>query len=317
MTTTEETKWKKYYLGPEKSTILIRIGPMGSGKTTATNIYISQELGYSDSVFQLIDLDKMVTESEEYIVEAAKIEEKLLSIDESQKHLKKSEWLSNLWGEVNRKINGYKLINSITSFLIEKRRHFSTESTGSFFCPNRKKIIEAYKNGYDTMAIFTFLPYFKLLDRVRQRAITEGRDVLEEELEENVLNALSKSTENLYITNNFYFLDTNVSKDEKPNLLLHTQIDFDNKKDFDNCIKIAGYNFDNIQYLLNVIQANEKFYTSSNKIKIYEAELLFLKTLMSIASAQIPEQNSSQPPSQPPLENDRVSVKRTKHIINY
>ena len=146
MATKYEKKWKKYYLGPEKPTILIRIGPMGSGKTTATNIYINKVLDFNDSVFQLIDLDKMVTESKEYTDGLIKIEQEVNSYNTNKQQLK-TELLSKLWGEVNKKIDGYKLVNSITSFLIENRRHFSTESTGSYFCPNRKKIIEAYKNG--------------------------------------------------------------------------------------------------------------------------------------------------------------------------
>jgi len=256
-----EIKWKKYYLGPEKSTVLIRTGAMGSGKTTAINIFIEKKLGYCNGIFQLIDLDKMVTSSTKYTDGLNKINK-----NNSINSVDKTKLLSKLWDEVNKDIQGYKLLNTITSHLVNSRRNFSTESTGSFFCPNRKKIIEAYKNGYDALVIFAFLPYYKLNERVRHRALTEGRDVSEQELESNILNALEKSTENLYITNNCYFLNTDVTVNEIPELLLHTQIDFDNKKDFDNCIKVVSYNSKSIQKLINNIETRKDFYYDHNSM---------------------------------------------------
>jgi hypothetical protein len=55
-------KWSRYYIGPEK-TLIMRIGTMGSGKTSAVNLFIEEDLGYNPENFSIVDLDKIVTSS--------------------------------------------------------------------------------------------------------------------------------------------------------------------------------------------------------------------------------------------------------------
>ena len=41
-----DINWLNYYTGPNIPTLLIRIGPMGSGKTSAVNIFIEKHLKF-------------------------------------------------------------------------------------------------------------------------------------------------------------------------------------------------------------------------------------------------------------------------------
>lgn len=276
--------WLKYYLGPTTPTMLIRIGPMGSGKTSAINLFIESMLHYSKYVFPLIDLDKIVTTSKEW-------KDGLTKAPTNPNA--KTFFLDKLWNETNEKINGYQIVNEIMNQMVTNKRHISTESTGSFFCPNRKKIIESYKHGYDSLVIFIFLPYFELKSRVDARAIREERDVVEKSLEENILNALVKSNENLYITNNFYFLDNLVNPGQVPNLLLHTKMDFD-KKDHNDCINVVESNNNRIDELIELIHNKRPSYNTTERFKIFNEEINFLTKLKSLGDTQTHALNHSQ-----------------------
>ena len=65
--------WIKYYQGPETHTTILRVGAMGSGKTTAVDHFIRDILGYNPALFSLVSLDDMITKSQHYVDEVHNI----------------------------------------------------------------------------------------------------------------------------------------------------------------------------------------------------------------------------------------------------
>jgi len=323
---TKWDKWEKYYIGPEIPSLLIRIGPMGSGKTSAIDLFIEKNLGYSKSVFQLINLDDIVTTNLLYKNTLISINDNLsiMPISDQEKKKLKTQQLNKLWSESQNDIQGYKLVDYLILKMINRKRTFSIESTGSYFCPNRKRIINSYKNGYDTMIIFTFLPFYELINRISKRAEEENRDLDLNYLMDNILNAYEKYSEYLYITGNFYILDNFVEKKENPILLLHTKMDF-KKYDSENCVSVNSFNDERIQILKNLIMANKTFYTdqdTTKKQKIYEAEIKFLTNIQSIGSQQItpPQTSEALTISSSSSTSNQLTFSRPlskKYFINY
>lgn len=90
-------RWRKYYFGPENNTILMRIGVMGSGKTSSVDSYIENNLKYNPEIFTLIDLDRIITTSGEMK-------------DEHD------------WVNANEKIDGYQIVDTLIRESLAKKK---------------------------------------------------------------------------------------------------------------------------------------------------------------------------------------------------
>ena len=102
----EET-WTKYYLGYEEPSCLVRIGPMGSGKTSAVDKFLESHLKISSKNYMLIDIDNMVVKSNEY-------QKGLVGLG----HGATAEQLNKLWNETADTIKVYKMRDNITLKII-------------------------------------------------------------------------------------------------------------------------------------------------------------------------------------------------------
>tara|TARA_B100001123_G_C15001703_1_gene903825 strand:- start:54 stop:866 length:813 start_codon:yes stop_codon:yes gene_type:complete len=260
-----DINWLNYYTGPNIPTLLIRIGPMGSGKTSAVNIFIEKHLKFLAELFYLVDIDNIVTNSK-YYLDAIKSNPQMTS-DE----------LGALWYRANKKIKADEIMMEIINKLYKSKNHFSLESTGKYFCPSRKHILNSYKNGYSVIMVYCFLPFSILYKRVMSRMAQESRAAPISELIENIKSSLVNFTKNIPFIDNFIILDNSVDKNTSPNVLFESNINFD-KFDNDSCLeKKYTQNKDRIDYLKNLI-TTDSFYDSYNNIKTLE--LAFLDTIL-------------------------------------
>ena len=219
----EET-WMKYYLGYEEPSCLVRIGPMGSGKTSAVDKFLENHLKISSKNYMLIDIDNMVVKSNEY-------QKGLAGLGRGAT----AEQLNNLWYDTATEIKAYEMRDNITLKIINKKRNYSVESTGNYFCPNKELLWKNFTNGYRMIIIFPFVTFKELVDRVRKRATVEGRNVDVDSLKENYINAYKKIFRIISLPVDFYLIDNMVSSGEVPTLLASTN--FNRKSDATDCIK--------------------------------------------------------------------------------
>ena len=249
-------KWSKYYIGPEK-TLIMRIGTMGSGKTSAVNLFIEEELGYNQAIFSIIDLDKIVTTSE-YMTDPDK------------------------WWDAQVTIGGYEITDKIIRESIKAKKNFSTESTGKFICPNRKLITIASKAGYNLIGICPYVPYYELKSRIKKRADEEGRAVTTSELEDNLKNMLPKLFEIVPLCDKFFVINNLVKKGDSPEKLLSVETDF-TKYDSTKCCDWE-FNDDATNRLLSKLDDNIDKYKTHSELDIFELEKKFLTKLLSTTS---------------------------------
>merc|ERR1711935_1313338 len=98
-----EEKWIKHYLGYNDPSCLIRIGPMGSGKTSAIDKFLENYLKISSKNYMLIDVDAIIMNSIEY-----KKGKDALGPNPT------SRGLNNLWYSTSKIIKAYKIRDNIT-----------------------------------------------------------------------------------------------------------------------------------------------------------------------------------------------------------
>ncbi|ARF09410.1 hypothetical protein Indivirus_1_33 [Indivirus ILV1] len=261
-------KWKKYYIGPDNRTFILRIGPMGSGKTTATNKFIDNILGWNSNIFPLIDLDKLVTESDYYKAR--------------YRNGMTNKQLEDLWWNAQQDIGGYKIMDNLFDMLLHEKRLFSMESTGNWFCPSHGKIIKCYQNGYDVVTIFCFIPFFELWKRIEVRAKKEGRGVDITSSIANIKQSLLKTLDLVYLSRDFYLLSNYVPSNSIPIILMHSKLHYttDAKEDDNHkCKKIFDKNIAEIDKIIQEIQTNNAFYTDNKCPEILRYELEFLEKI--------------------------------------
>jgi len=247
-------KWMKYYIGTKSPTVILRIGTMGSGKTSAVNSFIDNYLGYNSNLFSIIDLDKIIVTSGY-----------MNSPDD--------------WWNAQVTINGYKIVEDIINESILLKRHLSTESTGKFLCPSKKIIRKAMHNGYNIIGICPFVPYFIIKGRIIKRAEEEGRNVSLDELSSNVINMLPKLLDIAVECDIFYVLDNTVSYNETPKIL--TEINYSAKSYDDKKCCEWKINTVTINNLISLLYDNINKY-DNNEQYIYNIELTFLKKLIEL-----------------------------------
>jgi len=249
-------RWRKYYFGPENNTILMRIGVMGSGKTSSVDSYIENNLKYNPEIFTLIDLDRIITTSGEMK-------------DEHD------------WVNANEKIDGYQIVDTLIRESLAKKKTFSTESTGAWVCPSRKIITLANKIGYNTIAIMPFVPFYLLKERVTLRAQKEGRAVKLEELILNLERILTKINDIIPLADEFIIVHNVVDIGKPPKLMLNVKVDY-SIKNGDN-FKCCNWNsYDNeINYILKLLINNESKYKGEKEENVFRLEKKFITSLLS------------------------------------
>ena len=247
-------KWSKFYLGPDSKTVLMRIGTMGSGKTSAIDAFVEKQLGYNANIFSIIDLDRIVTTSG-FMTDPDK------------------------WWDAQTIIGGYTIVDSIIRNSIKKGMNFSTESTGKFICPSRKVINISTHAGYNTIGVCPYVPYYELKKRVKARAIEEGRDVSTADLEDNMKNMLPRLLDVAPLCDNFYVIHNLVAKGQQPVKLVELIVDF-KKFDNDRCCAWK-YNDEETTKLLLILKDNKDKYVTQNELDIYQIEQKFLTSLLS------------------------------------
>jgi hypothetical protein len=257
--------WEKYYLGPKTPTLIMRVGTMGSGKTSAVDLFVEKYLKYDPNIFSVIDLDKIITEDESYI----------------QKFTPgmTASAAGNLWWDTQVAIGGYAITDSIVDKMLTKKKSFSTEGTGKFVCPSRKQIVKSMKSGYDVIGICPYVPYYELKNRISARAAEEGRDVSLGELQGNVIKMLPLLLDIAVMCDAFYILSNLVSKGDVPELLLNLTYDT-TKYDNTQC-SVYNYNDQLVKGLISNITSNKLKYIGKEEEEIYKKELAFMNTLMS------------------------------------
>ena len=114
------------------------------------------------------------------------------------------------------------------------------ENTGNWFCPSKDKLIRCYKNGYNVITLFCFVPFYELWSRIEKRVIKEGRGIDIDNAKNNVKSALEKIDEVMNISDNYYILSNLVDPKNPPEIILHGN--FNSKEDDTKCKKIITKN---------------------------------------------------------------------------
>ena len=257
--------WIKYYQGPETHTTILRVGAMGSGKTTAVDHFIRDILGYNPALFSLVSLDDMITKSQHYV-------------DEVHNKSLTSAQMDKIWTDTEKKIGGYALMSRIVERILLTKRCFSTEGTGRYLCPSKISMVRAHKQGYDVIVILPYVPFYILKSRVKARALIEKRDVSAENLQDNVLSLLKRMLKLPQFCDTMYILDNTVDPGKTPLQLVKITYDV-TKLDDCACTKWT-YDFNRISQLLTLLEQNTAEYITPQEISILNEErkiLTFLK----------------------------------------
>ena len=266
--------------------LMLRLGPMGSGKSTSIDRWISSPaavpgdpagpiasgLGMDVAKFASVDLDDIVTSSEVYKDGFARIEAGTLAGAERTKAL------GDLWWKAQVAVDGYAVVDKLVERLMFHKRHITTESTGTWLCPSRSRLLAAWRAGYNVVAAYPYVKYSSLKERVQLRAMAEGRDVPEDDLRKNYLAALKKVGSIRLFAERFVVLDNNVARGEDAPVLAEAAIGLFNKAyDTADCAHHAADN-KRITRLMAEVEAEE------TDTEIRDVQLCFLEALRRRAS---------------------------------
>jgi hypothetical protein len=259
------------------NTVVIRLGTMGSGKSSAVNAFLEGKYGWPPSMFQIVDLDRMVTSSAAYrtAVCSGTTVQKL-----SGKEMGDAWWA----GQVAT--SGYSTVDSTINDAASRGLTFSIEQTGKFMCPLRKVSRQLFKNGYRVIGASPYVPYYILKGRVEKRAEEEGRDVSTDELESNMKMFLPKLFDMVVQTDEFYILNNDVPFGHPPEVLLSSEIDWSK---FDNQMcSTRTINKNAVEALLDKVKAASYKYTKASEREVHDTEVHFLQKLYEAADTGNP-----------------------------
>lgn len=254
------------------NTVVIRMGTMGSGKSSAVNAFLEGKYGWPPSMFQIVDLDRMVTSSAAYrdaVCSGTKVKD--LS----------GEQMGDAWWAGQVSTSGYRTVDSIITDASSRGLTFSIEQTGKFMCPLKKVCRRLYKNGYKVIGVSPYVPYFVLKGRVEKRAEQEGRDVSTDELESNMMMFLPKLFDMILETDEFYILSNDVPFGHPPEVLVSSETDwtkFDNQK-----CSTRTINKNAVKALLDKVRAASSKYTKDSEKEIHATEMTFLQKMYAAA----------------------------------
>lgn len=244
-------RWNNFFNGPDKSTVIVRIGTLASGKTTAIDYFIENNLGYDSKLFPLIELDRIVVDERNY---------------------------SGDYLDIRRKIDADSIVHQLFINAVKKSRTFSIESTGSWICPPRKIVTFSNKHNYNNIGIFTFVPYFVNLQRLRSRNAQSERKIEEKVLIDNFLLLYRKIFNVIEYFDQFYIIDNSEKLDEQ-SVIAQSDLKLDPDADEDLlCAKWISIS-PRIDKLIKKIKDNEDKYQSDKEKKIFNLEMTFLNNL--------------------------------------
>jgi len=263
--------------GGVTNTVVIRLGTMGSGKSSAVNAFLESKYGWLHNMFQIVDLDRMVTSSAAY--------RDAVCSGTTVKQLSGKEMGDAWWaGAVNT--SGYRTVDSIITDVSSRGLTFSIEQTGKFMCPLKKVCRRLYKNGYKVIGVSPYVPYFVLKGRVKKRANDKGRDVSTEELEGNIKSFLPKLFDMIYETDEFYILNNDVPFGHPPEVLISSAIDW-TKFDKQMC-STRTINKNAVQALLDKVRSASSEYTTEREREIHAIEVTLLQKMYEAADSGNP-----------------------------
>lgn len=256
---------------------VIRMGTMGSGKSSAVNAFLESKYGWQPSMFQIVDLDRMVTSSAAY---RAKVCSGTTLQDLSGQQMGDAWWA----GQVS--ISGYDTVDDIIERASLRGLTFSVEQTGKFMCPLTKVCRRLYKSGYKVIGVSPYVPYYILKGRVEKRAEDEGRDVSTDDLEKNMKMFLPKLFDMVHLTDAFFILNNDVPFGYPPEVLVASNIDW-TKHDDQRC-STRTINKDAVQALLDKVKAARSNYVTASELEVHDIEVTFLQRMYEAADSGKP-----------------------------
>jgi predicted ABC-type ATPase len=256
-----------------QKTVVIRTGTMGSGKSSAVNLFLREKWNFNIEMFQIVDLDRMITRSQAY--------RNAVCDGDTVKNLNGKQ-MGDAWWAGQVATQGYQTVDNIITSASDRGLTFSIEQTGKFMCPLKKVVRRLFKKGYKVILASPYVPFFVLKGRVRARAEKEGRDVPTDELEKNMLMMLPKLFEMIEEADEGYVLSSDVKFGDPPELLMSQYTDW-NKYDNQLC-NTRTIDGQKVGTLLAKLQANEHQYTTNGEKKIFEVEQQFLQTMIDSAN---------------------------------
>lgn len=246
---------------------------MGSGKSSAVNLFLREKWNFNKEMFQIVDLDRMITRSQAY--------RNAVCDGDTVKNLNGKQ-MGDAWWAGQVATQGYQTVDNIITSASDRGLTFSIEQTGKFMCPLKKVVRRLFKKGYKVILASPYVPFFILKGRVRARAEKEGRDVPTDELEKNMLMMLPKLFEMIEEADEGYVLSSDVKFGDPPELLMSQYTDW-NKYDNQRC-NTRTIDGQKVGTLLAKLQANEHQYTTDGEKKIFEVEQQFIQTMLDSAN---------------------------------
>jgi len=253
-------------------TAIIRIGTMGSGKSSAVDGFLNaRNPGWdAGNMFQIVDLDRMVTSSKAY-------REKVCADNFINRALTPKQ-MGDAWWDGQVATDGYKTVDWVIDAASFQGLTFSVEQTGTYFCPLRKVARKLFKAGYEVVGASPYVPYFELKTRVAKRAEEEGRDVDTSSLINNMKALLPQLFDMMRYLDTFYILNNLVAKGAAPEVMVEQETDW-TKYDDQLCSR-RTINSDVITRIMQILVANEDKYVGQEEQNLFVIEKTFLESML-------------------------------------
>lgn len=256
---------------------VIRLGTMGSGKTSSVDLFLQDHWGYGPEMFQNVELDMIVTSAKSYRDQVCDGQTMKPNLDFGHLH-------ATYLRVADKELMVDNIVDSIQEALLDEGLSFSSEITGKTFCKLRRFSRQAFKKGYEVYGVAPYVPFYLIKQRLLDRAAKEGRMPAMGPVVNNFMKFVPRMMSMTLEVDAFFFLDNTVAFGEVPRLLLESQTDF-TQGDLQKCSR-RTVNEAAVTVLLTDLEQHRADYDPDTEMEIFKVERDMLTTLIAAARSQ-------------------------------
>jgi len=263
---------------PYSHQAVLRVGVMGTGKSSAVDAFMDEILGLgkgvAEAMYQLVDVDLLTTASDSY--------RHAICSENGRKEMTGKE-LESAYYQARKAVNPMAIRSYLIDAAAKSGYTFSIEQTGWSFCYYKQATRSLFKAGYEVIGVSPYVPFFALKSRIIERAKREGRQPSLKNLKDNVNRLLPRVFDLAAESDKFHVVSNYVPFGEPPKLLFSYAAEFDRSLMDTQACSQRSVKREVAESLLKELNDNKDKY-EEDELLVWQSEIDFLTALLNIDS---------------------------------